>query len=175
MFMAGERVDMQVIAGRLSVSRATMHRWLGTRERLLGEVLGEITTEIFDAIDATATGVGVERFLNVSRPLMETYTSLEPVRTFVAREPELALRVILGEHGAVHKRLADGLRSITAAERSQAEQERLDEVLDMIIQVSTALIWATIAIGDEPQIDRAVAINSALLASAQLLPESTPN
>jgi AcrR family transcriptional regulator len=175
MFLAGERVDMQVIAGRLSVSRATMHRWLGTRERLLGEVLGGITTEILDAIDATATGLGVERFLNVSRQLMETYTGLEPVRLFVAREPQLALRVILGERGAVHERLAEGLARITAAERSRAEQQRLDDVLEMIIQVSTALIWATIAIGDEPQIDRAVAINRALLASAQLLPrEATP-
>lgn len=169
-FLAGERVDMQVIAGRLSVSRATMHRWLGTRERLLDEVLGRITTEVLDDIDASAAGAGVERFLHVARPLMETYTSLESVRVFVAREPESALRLILGERGGVHQALAEGLRRITAAERSVAEQERLDEVLEMIIQVNTALIWATIAIGDEPQIDRAVRINAALLASAQLLP-----
>jgi hypothetical protein len=87
MFLAGERVDMQVIAGRLSVSRATMHGWVGTRERLLGEVLGAITTEVLDPIDATVDGVGVGRFLDVSRPLMETHTSLEPVRIFAAREP----------------------------------------------------------------------------------------
>jgi AcrR family transcriptional regulator len=175
MFLAGERVDMQVIAGRLSVSRATMHRWLGTRERLLGEVLGAITTEVLDAIDATVDGSGVERFLNVSRPLMETYTNLEPVRIFVAREPELALRVILSERGAVHRSLAEGLRRITAAKRSQAKQQRLEAVLETIIQTSTALVWATIAIGDEPQIDRAMEINRALLASEQLLPRSAPS
>jgi hypothetical protein len=106
---------------------------------------------------------------------METYTNLEPVRIFVAREPELALRVILGERGAVHKSLAEGLRRITAAKRSQAKQQRLEAVLETIIQTSTALVWATIAIGDEPQIDRAMEINRALLASEQLLPRSAPS
>ena len=40
-FLAAERVDMQAIARELGLARATMHRWFGTRELLLGETLGE--------------------------------------------------------------------------------------------------------------------------------------
>src|SRR6516164_7483398 len=41
-FLAAERVDMQAIARELGLARATMHRWFGTRELLLGETLAKL-------------------------------------------------------------------------------------------------------------------------------------
>ena len=38
-FQAGRRIDIQAIAAELGVSRVTLHRWVGTREQLLVEVL----------------------------------------------------------------------------------------------------------------------------------------
>lgn len=38
-FRAGRRIDIQAIAAELGVSRVTLHRWVGTREQLLLEVL----------------------------------------------------------------------------------------------------------------------------------------
>lgn len=48
MFLADERVDMNTLAGRLGVSRATMHRWVHTREHLLDEVLGRLAGEFLE-------------------------------------------------------------------------------------------------------------------------------
>src|ERR1035441_11053773 len=39
MFQAGRRVDMQSLAKKLGVDRATLYRWVGSREQLLAEVL----------------------------------------------------------------------------------------------------------------------------------------
>ena len=38
-FLAGDRVDMQALARTLNVDRATLYRWVGSREQLLAEIL----------------------------------------------------------------------------------------------------------------------------------------
>ena len=38
-FLAGDRVDMQALARALSIDRATLYRWVGSREQLLSEIL----------------------------------------------------------------------------------------------------------------------------------------
>jgi AcrR family transcriptional regulator len=38
-YIRGERVDLTIIARELGVSRATIYRWFGSREGLLGEVI----------------------------------------------------------------------------------------------------------------------------------------
>jgi hypothetical protein len=38
-FNEGRRLDIQALAGELGISRVTLHRWVGTREQLLVEVL----------------------------------------------------------------------------------------------------------------------------------------
>ena len=38
-FLAGQRVDMSELATALGISRATLYRWVGDREQLLGEIL----------------------------------------------------------------------------------------------------------------------------------------
>src|SRR5690242_2266002 len=38
-WLAGERLDMGALAKELGVSRATLYSWVGSRERLIGEVI----------------------------------------------------------------------------------------------------------------------------------------
>ena len=38
-FLAAERIDMGAIAQELGVNRVTLYRWVGSRDRLLVEVL----------------------------------------------------------------------------------------------------------------------------------------
>src|SRR5689334_23457734 len=38
-YLHGERIDVQAIAAELGLGRATIYRWFGTREELIGEVL----------------------------------------------------------------------------------------------------------------------------------------
>src|SRR5271155_2110730 len=63
-FLAGERVDVRGIARELGLARATMHRWFGTRESLVGEVLATLGEERLLAIRGTTAGSGGEALLN---------------------------------------------------------------------------------------------------------------
>src|ERR1700758_654013 len=39
LYLDGQRVDITVVAARLGLGRATIYRWVRSRERLLGEVV----------------------------------------------------------------------------------------------------------------------------------------
>src|SRR4051794_6060825 len=50
MFLGGQRVDMGVLARDLGVNRATLYRWVGSRDQLLVEVLWSLATRTFDRL-----------------------------------------------------------------------------------------------------------------------------
>src|ERR1043166_4279185 len=52
------RLDMGALARDLGVSRATLYRWVGTKERLLGEVLWTFAEDTIRDARAHARGTG---------------------------------------------------------------------------------------------------------------------
>ena len=164
-FLAGERVEMAAVAAQLDISQATIYRWLGSRERLIEQVLDAIAREFIATTKVAAVGDGDERVLDFVRRLMNATVALEPLRAFVEREPQLALRLLLGERGVMRRTLRAALAEIVAEISSPARAKAIDGDLDVLVEVGVALEWATFAIGDEPQIDHAVHIMRVMLAA----------
>src|SRR5437016_13844445 len=52
MYLKGQRVDMLALAAQLGVSRATVYRWTGHRERLLADILWSLSDEVFEQAKA---------------------------------------------------------------------------------------------------------------------------
>jgi len=174
MVYEGIRVDMGGVASRIGVGRATLYRWFGSRDELLEQLIDRFALVFVEGARAEARGEGDARILDLARRVMEATVGFEPARRFVAREPELALRLLLGQGGAVHRTLSRALLDELAATRTESEIDSLQESVEGMVQIATALQWATFAIGDEPQIERAVQIIGLMLAA---LPEgsSTPS
>jgi AcrR family transcriptional regulator len=172
MFAEQERVDMGTLAGQLSVSRATLYRWVGSREQLLEDVLEDLTLQFVTAALAECGGQGDERVLDFARRVMLSTFEFAPVRTFVAREPELALKLILGKTGAVHRRLTEGLATAAADQYPPRDIVAIEPLFDVIVQTCTALQWSTFAVGDEPPINDAITIIGLLLRAARSRPAS---
>jgi AcrR family transcriptional regulator len=162
-FLASERVEMGALATQLDVSQATIYRWFGSRERLIEQVIDRIAREFLAATKAEVQGEGNERVLDFVRRFMEITVSLAPVRAFVERETQLALRLLLGEDGVIRGTLREAMAEIVAETRSPAQARALEEEIDILVEVGIALEWATFAIGDKPQIDHAVHIMRVLL------------
>ncbi len=164
-FLAGERVEISAIAAQLDLSQGTIYRWFGSREHLIEQVLDAVSRDFIAATKAEAEGEGDERVLDFIRRFMEVTVTVEPVRAFVEREPQLALRVLLGEGGVVRRTLRETLAEIIAETRPPQAARALDDELDVLVEVGVALEWATFAIGDRPQIDHAIHIMRVILAA----------
>ncbi|MEA2169343.1 MAG: hypothetical protein QOF76_2643 [Solirubrobacteraceae bacterium] len=164
MFLAGERVDMQVLADQLGVARGTLYRWVKSRDVLLDELLAAITREMYAAVREQPHGDGLEGVVGAMRTAMEIFATFEPARAFVAREPQLAVRLLMSETGGVQRELSAGTRELLVAEGVPAGPE-LDDLVLTVVPIATSMIWVTFAIGEEPQIERATNVVRRLLGT----------
>src|SRR3954449_3968721 len=57
-YLRGRRVDVQAIAAELGLGRATIYRWFGSREELIGEVLNRAADPLLASARAKARGRG---------------------------------------------------------------------------------------------------------------------
>ena len=113
-FLAGERVDMQILAAQLNVGRTTLYRWVGDREQLLGEMLSELANELLAMTAAQASGTGLERFLASIRSYLELCIGAPAFQTFLHREPEIALRLVMSRRSPLFRHTAEGVAELLA-------------------------------------------------------------
>src|SRR5215216_5723998 len=151
LFLRGERVDMGTLSSALGIGRTTLYRWVGDRERLMGDVLAELIDRTWDRVIDEAEGKGDERAMDAGRRFMELTANFPPLRQFAEREPQLALRVLLAPDGVVADRIRAGFQRALEVNGVQVDPE----LVDIAVQAGTALEWTPIAIGGEPEIERA--------------------
>lgn len=166
-FLAGERVDMGTLAVRLGIGRATLYRRVEGREQLLDRVLGELAGEFFaDGRRRVRSGGREDTLAELVRILVTTTAGLPALRDFVHREPQLALRLLVGRGGSVRVRLIADLDALIGG-LYPVERDRPDGLAEMIVSVGLALVWPSLAVGDEPSGDQVAEIVRALVAGVR--------
>jgi AcrR family transcriptional regulator len=166
-FLAGDRLDMGDIARSSGVSRATLYRWVGSRDRLLGEILGSIADAAFSQADRSASGTGADRVLDVLKLFFEGVLRSAPYRRFVEAEPQLALRLCTSKAGPVQGRLIRRIESLLERENVPAVDElgqltRAD-LAYALLRLGEAFVYSDVITGSEPDVDRALPLFSRLL------------
>jgi AcrR family transcriptional regulator len=165
-FLANERIDMQTLASQLGIARATLHRWVHTRENLIDHVLGELASETGALAIAGTHGELDDRIVDAMKLVVERTARFKPIRGFVEREPALALRLVIGERFSLRQRLLDELVQLIEEEAP----ERVDQLRGFaptVVEIATALVWSSLVAGDEPSGERVAAITRALLVAAR--------
>ena len=115
-FLAGERVDVRGIALELGLARATMHRWFGTRETFLGEVLAALAEERLLAIRSATAGTGARALLDCFDGFNRELAATRGLRALLAQEQERALRVLTWSGGIVQPRMVAAVERVICAE-----------------------------------------------------------
>ena len=100
-YVRGERIDVQAIAAGLGLGRATIYRWFGSRDDLIGEVLVRAGEPLLERARAGARGAGGVALLDTLDRFNRSLAAALPLRRFVEREREAALRVITSSAGKV--------------------------------------------------------------------------
>ncbi len=115
-FLAGERVDVRGIAHELGLARATMHRWFGTRESFLGEVLAELAEQRLAAVRRATPGAGARALLDCFHSFNRELAATNGLRALLASEQERALRVLTSSGGVVQPRMVAAVERLIRAE-----------------------------------------------------------
>jgi AcrR family transcriptional regulator len=164
---AGERVDMQAVARRLGVSRATVHRWFGTRDALMLALFEHLAAEFREEAQARARGTGDDRAFDFVRRLADRSAEYAPLTLAAGREPAVVLRLMLAEDGPIHAQVAEALTALLAETRTPKELRRIRGTIDDFTTTAIAVHWATVVAGRRPDPRRYERLGRAMLAAAE--------
>ena len=168
-WLAGERVDVGKIAAELGVGRATVFRWVGTRERLYGEICSELFGKELERAVASARGSGLARVLDTIDRLLRSLAAAAPLRRFVAEDPEFALRVLTSKASPVQYRCTQAIRALLD-ERALASKTPLalpaDELAYIIVRITESFLYRDVLTGAEADIEAAIRAIRILLTAA---------
>ncbi len=166
-FLRGERVDMNELARELGIGRATLYRWVGSRDQLLGEVLWSLAEPGLAQARADAKGRGAAWVLAVYRRFGDLIVELEPLRHFVKSEPECALRVMTSKASPLQRRVVATFRDVLVeAHARKGLQLRLDpETLAFaMVRIAESFLWADLITGEAPDLAKAREVAKVLLS-----------
>jgi AcrR family transcriptional regulator len=166
-FEAGPRLDMGHLASELGIAKATLYRWTGSRERLIGEVISYLSEISFEqALAATTELEGIERVMAVYRHNVGTIVAFEPLRRFVRSETPLALRVLTMRGSVVEATVTRRVAEFLEEERRRGSltlRAPAAELAYAMTKVTEGFIYHDPVAEIEPDIDAASGIVRLLL------------
>ena len=139
-FLAGERLDMQSLAAELGVSRNTLYRWTGDRERLLADVMSLICLQTIEQGKENAAGSGPERIAQVLDYFVHSAANASFLRAFLDNEAPVALRLLTSREAGVQGRMVQAVADLIREEekagrfRSELDAETLAYALTRVIE-----------------------------------------
>lgn len=171
-WLRGERLELVQLASELGVARATVFRWVGTREQLYGEVISAAYARQREHIVRTTPGKGLERLERVAHRQLAALCKAPPLRKFIAHDPEFAIRVLTSKSSPVQARSmqleVEFLREIVSEAKLEPALD-LDTLAFIIIRVGEAFLYADVISGRKPEIEKAVAAIRILVAGERAL------
>ena len=165
-YLRGERIDMQALARELGVSRGTLYRWTGDRERLLADVLWSFAEELFDWTEATTKGEGAELLARRTDAYMHAVAGAPALRFLLKSDPELALRIITRPGQGVQERAVARFATAIEAEQARSGYDPPLEpqaLSDAVVRIVASYVYTDLVAGFEPDLGRAGQVIRAVL------------
>ncbi|WP_067886081.1 QsdR family transcriptional regulator [Actinomadura chibensis] len=164
-YLRGEPIDMSALAAELGVGRATLYRWVGSRERLLAAVLAEMAERTFRVAVRDVGGAGPERIVAVLDRFMRAVVDAAPLAAFTAREPRLFVRLATMP-GAAEDRATDLIAREVQAEIDRGELRAPlppRALAEAIVRVADSFMYTHYLGGRRPEIERAIEVVELML------------
>jgi AcrR family transcriptional regulator len=165
-FLDGRRVDVGELAAELDISRATLFRWVGNRDQLLGEILWSMTEDVFDGRSKAAHGTGAKRIADVVGEFVRTVNAAPVFRDFLRREPERALRILTTKASVIQGRTMKKIEELLEAEINAGAllpPLPVSDLAYLIVRIAESFIYTDVITGGEPDATKARDAIAALL------------
>lgn len=165
-FLAGERLEMGALADDLGVNRVTLYRWVGNRERLLGEIIWSLAKPTLDQGTASVRDRGAARIVGIAAAFLQAVLAHDRFTSFVHAEPELALRLLTRRATVFQERLIAYYETLLTEEVEGGHLTTpipLHDLAYTIVRILKSYVYTDLITGEEPDADRAVLVLRALL------------
>jgi AcrR family transcriptional regulator len=154
-FLKSERIELSLLAGETGVSRVTVHRWVGNREQLLGEVLWSLCADTIPIAAAQRSDPGPQGVIDFLIELLRLITTHPGMIHFLESEPEMALRILTSKRSVIARRLVATLEELL---REEADAGCLRRDIDLhalaytLVRISESWVYTDLISGEEPDL-----------------------
>jgi AcrR family transcriptional regulator len=165
-FMSGERVDLTVIAQRLGLGRATIYRWFGSRELLIGEVLAREFERLASYWRQKVRRRGGEGLLEVFDGINRSMAQSTALQRLLEQERAAALRLLTSSDGVAQPRAVASIESLIADEETAGRYEPPADrgtLAYAIVRLAEAFLYNDAAIGIRGDHERLREVQAVLL------------
>ncbi|MFI5502398.1 QsdR family transcriptional regulator [Nocardia asteroides] len=165
MFLAGERVDVNAIAAQLGVGRASIYRWFGSRDGLLGAAMVRQLQRLAAYAERRCAATGGERLNEVLNRTIHWLVQDDSLRKYFENEPAAAMRVVTRSDGLVHPAAVALVAELI--ERAEAQGYRppieRDTLAYALVRLWEAFLYNDAIAGFRGDVERLEKVQAALL------------
>jgi AcrR family transcriptional regulator len=169
-WVRGERLDIGQLASELGIARATMFRWVGSREQLYGAVLTQAYERQYRLILRNLKSSGIERLVDFTRFNLNELANSRPLRKFIEQDPEFAIRVLTSKSSPVQARTValevELLREIVESAQLKPQLD-VDTLGYIMVRIGEAFLYADVISGIKPDIEKAVSAVRILISAEE--------
>lgn len=167
-FNQGRRLDIQALARGLGVSRVTLHRWVGTREQLIVEVLWTSTERALTRLwaDVERSSLRTSRTAEVLSLWAADVIAHPGIRQMQADEAELIARLLTQDASEFQRRLVDKVAEFLADDFAAGRLTidlTADELAYATVRLVESFVHTPAITGGAPDPDRNRRVLRALL------------
>jgi AcrR family transcriptional regulator len=165
-FLAPERIDMSALADELGVNRVTLYRWVGSRDKLLVEVVWALAEQALDLAKSRTEAHGAERIVETVTRFLRLAIDNAGMRRWLSEEGEHAMRLLTRHDAGFQPRLIQAIEDLLEEE---AEAGRLALPVDLhelayvIVRLIESYTYLDLITGEAPDAGRAEPILRMLL------------
>jgi AcrR family transcriptional regulator len=165
LYLDGQRVDITVVASRLGLGRATIYRWFGSREALLGEVVARQLELLVARKRAEVRRRGAEGLLEVLDRVNQTLTRSRAVRRLLEQERHAAMRLLTSSAGVVEPRAVGCVQALIEEEMAGGYAPPADAatLAYALVHLRHAFLWNDATSGVRGDYERLREVQAALL------------
>jgi AcrR family transcriptional regulator len=165
-FLAGHRVDMSAIAHELAINRVTLYRWIGSRDRLLVEVLWSLADRAITAADQSTSARGAERIVQITARFIDNVIANPGMQAWLAEEGEHAMRLLTRHETDFQPRLIHAIERLLTEETNAGRLDLPADLHDLayvIVRLIESYTYLDLITGEDPQTHSAEPILRMLL------------
>jgi hypothetical protein len=154
MFLEQMTVNMQELARRLTVSRATLYRVASSRERVLGDVIWSLSILSLRSVARhTTEPIDLGRVLRIGERFRDIALDSEPMKRFVAEEPSTAAAV-LHTRSAVRDQLVDEWKNLLIEATTDSPLSiHPKHAAEIIVSLGASMLYGDLVTGERSDPD----------------------
>jgi len=165
-FLAPERIDMSALAQELGVNRVTLYRWVGSRDKLLVEVVWSLAAQALDFTKSQTNAHGAERIVEIVTRFLRLVIDNAGMQRWLSEEGEHAMRLLTRHDAGFQPRLIQAIERLLEEEADAGKLALpvdLEELAYVIVRVIESYTYLDLITGEAPDAGRAEPILRMLL------------